>query len=120
VSDPIVDDLLELFGDSIAVAARTAVNGYGLETFGADEDLACHITGRVMRIQDSEGIERVSKLQAIFAGAHGLTTTHRYTLPVEYSANPANALDMLARQPKAMAVRQYSDENGPHHETVYF
>lgn len=111
MADQIVDDLLDFFSDELLVQERLSVDNFGRPTYSPTVlSIPAKITGKVQLIRSEAGQERVSTVQATTAGAFGLTTSHLYTLPARF--------DPL--QPPALAVAKITDENGPHHERVYF
>lgn len=109
--DPIVDDLLDLFPDTITVEPYVSSDGKGKATYGAGVDRTARISqGHHKIIRMPDGQERVSTIMAVFAGAFNITAKDRYTLPARFSP----------RQPVAISVVHSSDENGAHHERVFF
>lgn len=106
----IVDDLLDLFGDTVVVQPGVLDSSGGFVASGSTLSLPCHIEGRVELHRDPQGREISSSVQVIVAGAYDLTThQHRYTLPSHW--NPKTNL-------RAVAVVKASDEDGAHHEVV--
>lgn len=104
----ITDDLDELFSEEMVVTPVTR-DGFGKTTSGVPFVVKVHIQDK--QVVGTVGGQTVnSSLQAIVKGSHGLTVEHRYTLPAGF--NP--------RSPKAQAVGRRRDENGAHHETVFF
>ena len=120
---PITEDLAELFADTITVEPYLSETRYGVPTYGASFPCSAKVTGRTKIAIDSDGVERVSNCQVVIKGAFGVSPQDRYTLPVRFSINPLATTPeglLEGRQPRAIAVDQESDENGAHHETVYF
>lgn len=107
---PIVPDLLDMFPDTVVQEAYVSQTGKGAESYGTPVNRAAHVSQRVQIVKDPSGQERVSRVMAILAGAFGSTPQDRYTLPARFNPN----------KPKAIAVSHHTDENGPHHEVVYF
>src|SRR5574341_2104202 len=107
--ESILEDLGELFRDEVEVTPRT-FNGYGEETLGTMFKVRAKTSGRHQQVMDRNGKYVTSSVEAIVKGAYGLTETHKYRLPSRFSP----------REPDAGAVAQRTDENGAHHETVYF
>lgn len=109
--DPIIDDLLDLFSDVVGVEPWTGSDGRGKATYGASVDRVARITaGHHKIVRDAAGQERVSSIRVVFGGAFNITAKDRYTLPVRFTP----------RQPIAISVVHSSDENGAHHERVFF
>jgi hypothetical protein len=121
MADPITDDLIDMFTDEVTVEPFLSVNQAGDVIYGPPEVyLQVRVIGRSRMAIDSDGNEHVSNVQAMFPGPFGLTARDRYTLPLIYSSNPRDSSDLASRQPQAIAVDRTADENGPHHEIVYF
>ena len=119
--DSLIPDLLELMPDTVGVEAPGSESETGVITgYGTLTNRHAHVTGILQQVLGNDGQEHTSKIQATFAGAFGLTVNHRYTLPARFSTNPSDTSDTQARQHKAIAVGHQSDENGAHHEVVYF
>jgi hypothetical protein len=108
----IVTDLLDMMPDTI-IATPVVLNGYG-EVIPSGEVLAlpCYVSGRQQLVRDAGGQEVTSNRHAVVGGVNSLTVAgHRYTLPARF--DPREDL-------RAIAVKPSSDEDGAHHETVYF
>lgn len=117
----LTDELLELASDTVTVEPSMGADEYGTALpFGPPVSYRVRIVGRSKITLDQDGVEKISGAQIIFFGEFGLTANDRYTLPLRFSANPSDATDLAARQPKALSVDRESDENGAHHTTVYF
>ena len=117
--DPIISELLDMFADTVTIEPYLGENRFGKANYGPAFECRAKVTGRTKTAIDSDGNERVTNCQVILAGAFGVTVQDRFTLPVRFSLNP-QAANIEDRQPRAIAVDQESDENGPHHETIYF
>jgi hypothetical protein len=120
MADPITDDLADMFVDQVIVERFVSVTQSGDASYGAPETYTARVIGRTRLAMDQDGREHVSNVQAMFPGPYGLTARDRFTLPVSHSANPNDPTDLTARQPQAIAVDRSPDENGPHHEVIYF
>jgi hypothetical protein len=108
---PIIDDLLDMFPDTVDVEEPSAYDTYGRPTgYGTKKTIAARVTGRIMVVKGMDGQEKVSTVQVVIAGVVGVTPQARVTLPARYVPN----------QPKVIAVSKATDENGPHHERIYF
>lgn len=109
-----------MFPDKITIEPTTGSDAYGTKTYGASYIVDARIVGRVKIVADQDGKESVSSVQATLAGSFNVSAADRFTLPARFSSNPTDPDEIIARQPQALAVDQTSDENGPHHEVVYF
>lgn len=108
---PIIGLFLELMPDTISVRTAGAISTTGVVTsYGAATPRLCYISGKVRQIRDSSGQIRVSTLKVIVGGVFGLTVLDEYTLPSRFDP----------QMMPAIAVQHVSDENGPHHEVVFF
>ena len=108
--DAIVDDMLDMFPDTVLVQTPGTPDGFGADTPGTAVPRSAHVYDRIRQVVGQDGQMRQSSVTAVFAGAFDLTVNHVYTLPVRF----------VPRQPKALVVAKRTDENGAHHETVYF
>ena len=120
MADEIVSALLDLFPDQMSVEPYVSANAYGDKTYGPSFDVTCRITGRMKMVRGMDGQEHVTNIQVIVAGDYFITPEDRVTLPVEYSTHPQDPTDLAARRPPVLAVDTEHDENGPHHQTLYF
>jgi uncharacterized protein YfcZ (UPF0381/DUF406 family) len=109
---PIVDDLSDLFPHTVMVTPGTRTGDGTFVPSGPAVGRRARVSGRIRRVTSVlDGQERVSSVECIFAGAFDLTADlHKYLLPAEF----------VPREPLPIAVEKTPDENGPHHETVYF
>jgi hypothetical protein len=107
--NPIISDLLDMFPDTVSYNLPT-IDGYGKETSGSASTIRAFISGSTKQVRLGSGQIAISTMQVTVAGAPGLTVNHQITLPSRFSL----------KTPKIIAVKQNSDENGPHHEIVYF
>ena len=105
----IVPALLSLFPHTVTVTAPGTTNGIGEVTPGASFPVRAQVSGKTQKVK-IEGKVIKSTVQMIVAGVYGLTVAHTYLLPTSFSP----------RSPKAQAVHAETDENGIHHEMVYF
>lgn len=108
----IVTDLLDMFPDKVVLERRGATDGFGEESGWAviDSAVKARIADKTMNVRNSTNQVVASKQHVILAGVFELTELDRVTLPARFSV----------RQPQIVAVETTTDENGPHHETVYF
>lgn len=109
--EPITDDLAELFPDTVTVEPCTEVDGFGRRQYnGTAFTVKANVCERTVMVRASDGQVRQSMVHATIKGSFGLTVKDRYTLPARFVPN----------KPEAVSVAGYSDENGPHHQVVYF
>ncbi len=116
----IIPALLGLFPEVIIIEPLATEDAYGSKTYGASTSVACRYSQRVMMVRADTGEERVSRVQAVLAGDAGVNVRARFTLPARFSPSTSEAGDVTKRQPVAIAIGYASDENGPHHQRVYF
>ena len=103
-------DLAELYAETVSIEPWTGQDAFGASTYGASVVRAARVAGRSRLVRDAGGNERVSTVTAWLAGAFGVTVKDRVTLPVRFSP----------QKPPLIVVEQQSDENGAHHETLFF
>lgn len=110
--EPIVNELADMFPDTMVVQRRTGVSSDGFKrpVYGDPFDVPVRITKGSLEYRTLGGQNVSSTVQAITAGAFGLKVNDLFTLPERFSP----------RSPPAVDVLQTPDENGPHHETVMF
>ena len=106
---PITARLKDLFPDTVVVTAPASRDGFGKLTPGTATSLKARVSGKIRQVMVN-GQMTTSSVRATFPGVYGLTTQHTYLLPSYFTP----------RSPKPIAVGKAPDENGPHHETVYF
>jgi hypothetical protein len=107
--ESIVADLADMFPDVVGWQTVTT-DAYGTETLGTLVNLPAIVSGRIRTIIGSDGIQRTSTVRVTFAGVFGVGPNDVYTLPVRFTP----------RQPNTLAVNYATDENGAHHEQVFF
>lgn len=125
--DPITDEILELMPDIVVVHRFLGTDGFGDEVYDEanPENIPGRVVGKVMTVTGKDGLEHVSMVQFTAGGAFNLTSFDRYTLPVRFSSDPLKdpsntAAALNARRPEPLAAIISGDENGPHHETIFF
>ncbi len=106
----IVDDLADMFPDTVVMETLGTGDRYGAKTVTASVSIKAYVSGRETKVRDAQGQMRSSSVHATLAGCYGATPNHQFTLPDRF--NP--------RSPAVIAVMKSTDEDGPHHETVYF
>ena len=108
---PIIGDLLDLFPDTIEVRRALTFDGYGnVATFGPVETFPANIIGRTMTVLDKSGIEQTSTRHVIIGAPANTSVRDEFTLPARFDP----------RVKPAISIRYATDENGAHHETVFF
>lgn len=101
-------DFAELMVDTLVLERPPATtNLYGKGTFLSPETLQCRIVHTTKQMRSPAGEEVVSRSQAWIFGAPGITTTCRITLSD-------------GTQPPILSVDSFPDDDGAHHEKVYF
>jgi hypothetical protein len=103
-------ELSDLFPDTVQVTVRSAPDEEGNTTLVSVRDLPARVIGKIKTAKDAGGNERMSSVQALFPGVYGLTVDMEYLLPPRF----------VPRNPKAISVGHGTDEDGAHHERVYF
>jgi len=107
----LLDELQDMFPHSITVEPFVSSDGRGKKTYGAGVPRKCRIAqSNTKIIRDDTGIEEVSTVNAVFAETFGVTSKDRFTLPSGF----------VPTQPEGMAVTKAPDENGLHHERIFF
>lgn len=107
----LLDELQDMFPNSITVEPFVSSDGRGKKSYGAGVSRKCRIgqsNNKVIR--DDTGIEDVSTVNAVFASLFGVTSKDRFTMSSGYKPT----------QPEAMSVTLAPDEDGAHHERVFF
>lgn len=118
MADPILDDLLDLFPDTITVHPGYLDGTGGFIPSGAVASYPAFISGGQRLIRDTDGQEVVSTVFVLVGATPTLTTDrHRYTIPSRFI--PDGSI-IPSGQLQAISARKVSDENGPHHEELYF
>jgi len=102
------DEFLELMPHEVTVAKVSSRNSYGEVTYGAaSAPIRARVVRKARMVRTDSGDEAVSSAHAWLAGAPGVTTADKVTLP-----------DGTA--PPIIAVERYPDEDGDHHELLLF
>lgn len=99
-------ELLELMRDVVSIAPRTGIDRYGEATYGAEVEYRSRLVGKVRRVVDSAGVERVSTRTITLASAAAVSPFDRLTLPD-------------GTNPVILAVGFFPDEGGAHHTVIY-
>lgn len=104
----LLPELADLFPDSVTIDTGTT-DGYGAFSLVSTRTVPARVVGRVRMVRDQTGQERVSTVQA-WLTITGASVADRFTLPARF----------VPRQPPAIAIGHSTDEDGAHHEVVYF
>lgn len=108
----IVPLLLDLFPDTVQY--RPIVSGFDFvgkeKGFGSQQNIRARVAKKTRRIRNQEGQMVTSGVTAHLAGVFGVDVRGEFILPVRFSP----------RKMRAVAVHNGTDENGAHHEIVYF
>lgn len=113
MAEQLIDDLSELMVDVLRVERWLSSGGMGGRTYAAPENFQCRIKGGHQMVRDEDGREQLSTVQVLTAGAFGFSTKDRFTLV-------PSAGTFVPTSPEAINVRTVPDENGPHHEKLFF
>jgi hypothetical protein len=100
-------DFDELMTQTLTLEPRSAVDKYGEESYGAAVSVTCRIVGMPKMVRAADGREVVSNGHAFTSGPSGATVTDRLTLPD-------------STHPVIIRVDSFPDEDGPHHDIIYF
>lgn len=104
----LLDGLADLFVHEVVVTPRT-FDGYGDSSDGVAFPISAYVYGQAAKVKDREGIFVDARYVIVTDGYFGLTDRHRFTLPSQFYVVSGECI----------AVVDHTDENGPHHQTVY-
>jgi hypothetical protein len=111
MADQLIPYLLDMYRDTLTYEPPGGTDQYGDPApYGDPQVITCRLIGRNRMARDATGTEKLSTLQAEIAGHFGLNPEGRFTMPIRFNGI----------RPKAIAIESVPDENGPHHETVFF
>jgi hypothetical protein len=102
-------ELLELMPDTVVLEPYLSQDSYGQATYSAASTYQARVSGKVKKVTDANGSERVSMVTVYLASAVGVTVQDRITLPARF----------VPSQPKILAVGLLSDESGAYSDVVY-
>jgi hypothetical protein len=99
-----------MYADTVTLEAPATLNGAGeVATYGAAVTYKARCVGKIQRVTDTTGQERISSVMTyIFGAPTSLSPRDRITLPARFTP----------RTPKILAIGQFPDESGLHHVTV--
>lgn len=113
-------DLVALAADTVTVEKYLTTDEYGTKSYSAPADYRVRAIGRSKVVYGPDGLERLSGATIVFFGEYDFSVYDRYTLPLRFSTDIRDPNNLEARQPVCLSVDRETDENGPHHTTVYF
>lgn len=102
--------LADLFSDTILVSGFVSSSETGDRTYSAGVTIDCMVFGKQQLVKNSQGQDQISTVQVITKGYYGINPLDLIQIPVRFDL----------REPAIISVEKYTDENGPHHETIYF
>lgn len=102
-------ELLKLMTETVTIAPRGTLDVYKQETPGAAVSYSAYVMGKVTKVMDASGAERISTVTVILGSAPGVKITDTLTLPSHWPM----------RTPKILNVAKHCDEAGQYYETVY-
>lgn len=95
--------------DTVTLAAPSSLNRAGEATYGTATTYQAHCQGKVQRVTDATGQERISTVTTYVIGTVAATTKWQITLPSRFSPS----------QPPIIAVGQHTGDQGWHHTVIY-
>mgnify|MGYP003575312675 FL=1 len=108
---PIIDDLADLLTTEVSFRIPSAKNERGTVTaWNATQTAYCRVVGRTRRVMTPQGTETTSSYHIVLDGYYGITHDTEFTLPSR----------LVPSVVRPIAIQKSEDENGPHHERVYF
>jgi hypothetical protein len=101
----------EFFTDSVTYEAYDGTRDEaGDPNYATGIAYTAYIRGGQFLVRDSDSKETISTVRATFNSAPGFDHRGRFTLPSRFRPN----------QPRVLMIKRVADENGPHHEVVFF
>lgn len=109
----ITGPLADMFPHEVTVETVQSDDGFGNVTYASGVARSCMVRPMAERRHSSRtGQEYTTTGKILFAGVYGLTPNARITLPAALSLDPTVVI--------AEEAGPISDENGPHHDKVFF
>lgn len=96
---------------TISVAERTGVDGYGKPTYGAYRKYPAHLVNERKLWRSADGQQVVSELTAYLMSADLVSPTAKVLL----STAETGTTEAWALSPAIAGVERHADESGPHH-----
>jgi hypothetical protein len=106
---PGISAWLGLAADTVTIEPYASQNKNGEPTYSAAATYRAHIQGKVQRITDLAGDERISSVQVYLIGQVTLSPRDRLTLPARFTVT----------QPKILAIGQHAAQTAAHHTVIY-
>ena len=104
-----LDGLSDLFPHVVNVTRQT-FDGWGKATAGASFTVPSYVYGEASRVTNGKGITVDSKYKMVTNGYFALSEADAFVLPAQFHVVSG----------ACVAVEDHSDEDGAHHQTVYF
>ncbi len=108
--DAIAGQFSDMLSDTVGVESLVGDDGFGTPTYGDKVNRSARVGAGGERMIGVDGQEFVTKGKVIFAGSYGVKQGDRLTLPADFKDD-----EVIVR--RAFPIR---DENGPHHDKVFF
>lgn len=108
-------ELVSFCRQTVQIAARTGVDGYGEPTYGANAAYRVRISGKRRMIRNFAGVEVLSTHTIHFAATPAIGAHDRITL----STGDVNSTETGAITPSILAVGKFPDDTGRISLTVF-
>lgn len=106
-------EFADLFTQTVLVSQRTSTDAYGMESYGPDQPVPCHLEGRVQEIVTPTGEVRTSTGRFFCEVVPWINDLCRLKVPDFQEVTGYRNVDIVA-----VSVRY--DEDGPHHLMVHY
>ena len=110
--------LTELIGfcrQTVQIAARTAVDGYGQATFASNVAYRARVVGRRRLVRNDQGDQVMSTHTVYFAATPAVGAHARITL----STGDVNSTETGALQPPILSIGKFPDDLGRQHVVLF-
>ena len=104
-----------LMNQTVTVAPRTGVDGFGRPTYGTAVSYKARLVGKRRQVINAAGQQVVSDQTAYLYGAPAVDPQSKVTL----STGDVGSTSALAINPPILAVGRFPDETGWHHSVLY-
>ena len=108
-------ELTSLCRQTVKVAPRTGIDGFGEVTFGSDVAYRARVVGRRRMVRNEAGDEVLSTHTVYFAASPAIGAHDRVTL----STGDVNSTELGAVQPLILSVGKYPDDLGRSHVVAF-
>ena len=108
-------ELTSLCRQTVQVAARTGVDGYGQPTYGSNVAYRVRISGKRRLIRNDQGAEVLSTHSVYFAASPAVGAHDKITL----STGDVNSTETGAINPAILSVGKFPDDQGRTNLTVF-